>query len=236
MASRRMSAEEVLQSIMDSYSDDWSCESEGDDSDDWSCESEGDDSDDWSCESEGDDSDDSDDSDADIAVRDRDATNSADEDVGDVNVELQQGAATQATPAQVTDTNAGHEEIFVDAQTAAHGPDNSPAARDDAAWTKRNDKPTFPEFSARPGITVQPPEDATPYWFVNLYFVLEFWQLLVTGTNRYAAQCIAPFHRRAIFQAALLGASDSARDKDIYCSVPTEWSSVQAPNESVLEL
>ena len=51
------------------------------------------------------------------------------------------------------------------------GPNNSPAARDDAAWVTRNDKPTIPEFSARPGIPVQPADDATAYWFLNLYFV-----------------------------------------------------------------
>ena len=83
-----MSAEEMLQSIMDSDIDDWSCDSEGDDSD------------------------------ADIAVRDRDAKNFADEsavvdvvptavvaldgpeDIGDVDVEFEQGAAAHATPAQ----------------------------------------------------------------------------------------------------------------------------------------
>eukprot|EP00117_Sycon_ciliatum_P007506 scpid91747/ scgid10584/ len=83
-ASRRMSAEEVLQSIMDSDSDDWSCDSEGDD-----------------------------DSDADIAVCDRDGTNFADEsavvdvvptavvaldgpeDIGDVDVEFEQTAGQQ---------------------------------------------------------------------------------------------------------------------------------------------
>ena len=83
-----MSAEEVLQSIMDSDIDDWSCDSEGDD---------------W---------------DADIAVRDRDGTNFADksalvdvvptavvaldgpEDIGNVDVEFEQGAAAQATSAR----------------------------------------------------------------------------------------------------------------------------------------
>ena len=72
-----MPAEEVIQSIIDSDSDDWSCDSEGDDSD------------------------------ADIAVRDRDGTNFADvsavvdvvptavvaldgpEDIGDVDVGLE---------------------------------------------------------------------------------------------------------------------------------------------------
>ena len=120
-----MSAEGVIQSIMDLDSDDWSCNSEGDDSD------------------------------ADIAVRDRDGTNFADvsavvdvvptavvaldspEDIRDVDVELEQGAATQVTPAQDADTNADHGEIFFDAKTCVQEPDNSPAARDDAAWTTR---------------------------------------------------------------------------------------------------
>ena len=77
------------------------------------------DSDDWSCDSEGDVSD------ADIAVRDRDGTNFADEsavvdvvptavvtldgpeDCGYVDVE-QGAAAAQATPAQDADGNTAH--------------------------------------------------------------------------------------------------------------------------------
>lgn len=76
----------------------------------------------------------------------------------------------------------------VDVHTPLHEPDTSDAAKDDALWTRRNDAQTLPLFSEPVGIVDPPPPNAAPIYYLRLFFVASFWDLLVTETNRYAAQ------------------------------------------------
>ena len=85
------------------------------------------------------------------------------------------------------------EDDYVDSHTSMHEADNSEQAKDNTQWTRRNDKPSAVPFSETPGLKEKPPNDALPLFFMKLFFTAQFWQLLVTETNRYATQYLAKF-------------------------------------------
>ena len=55
-------------------------------------------------------------------------------------------------------------------------------------WTSNDHEPTIPSFTANAGIQVQLPNEATVGDFLRLFLTNDFFDMLVTQTNMYAAQ------------------------------------------------
>ena len=99
-----------------------------------------------------------------------------------------QGGANSSSDSEGSDSEHDDLPASVTTHTPAHAVDTSAAAKNDSTWTARDDKPEIPAFTAKSGPTTVPPPNASPLYFLKLFFTATFWQLLVTETNRYAQQ------------------------------------------------